>query len=233
MTSPSQPALSLAAAQRWLSVPRLRVYLAHSGGDLQLALGLYVWNGALAGAAMSDACHLEVALRNAYDIELGRRYPDWAVDPSSKLFTRTQGVPQAVAKQNFLNAGSSKSVADARRGLGPHATHGQVLAGLSFGFWTKLTERDRTPTFWTPMLHLALPSGTARADVHDLAVKINRFRNRLAHNEPVFSTRTGLRDRLADVDALFTLINPDAARFVRQQSSVPALLKACPVPGLV
>lgn len=47
------------------------------------------------------------------------------------------------------------------------------------------------------MLHGAFPKGTARAWVHDLVTRVVKFRNRLAHNEPVFSTRTGLEDRLA------------------------------------
>lgn len=220
-------------AERWLSQPRLQVYLNHAGGDLPLALDLYLWNSTLAGAAMSDACHLEVALRNAYDAELSKLFPNWAVDRASALFTRTQGVPRAVALQRRLNDGSVKSLDDVRRNMSIHASHGQILAGLSFGFWTKLTEKDRTPTFWTPMLHHVFPAGTARPDVHDLVVRINRFRNRLAHNEPVFSTRTGLRDRLGDVEALFTLVNPAAATFVKQHSSVAAIMARSPVAGLV
>lgn len=228
-----QPALPLPDAQSWLSRPRLDVYLTHAGNDLGVALELYLWNSRLAAAAMGDACHLEVALRNAYDVHLARAFPDWASDPTSVLFRRTQGVQQAVAKQTALNNGSLRAIADASRGLSANPTHGQVVAALSFGFWTKLTEKDRTPTFWTPMLRHAFAAGITRAGVHDLVVKINRFRNRLAHNEPVFSTRTGLQNRLADVDALFSLINPAAAQFVRHSSTVPMMIARCPVPGLV
>ena len=229
----AQPSLSQHDAERWLSHARLGAYLAHAGGYLGVALELYVWNGALAAAALNDTCHLEVALRNAYDAQMVVPFPDWAIDSASGLFARTQGVQRAAAKQHALNAGSVKGLAEARRGAGPSGTHGQVVAALSFGFWTKLTERDRTPTFWTPMLHRAFPTGTSRADVHDLAVKVNRFRNRLAHNEPVFSTRTGLHDRLVDVDNLFTLVNPAAAAFIRQRSIVAQVVSQCPVSGIV
>jgi hypothetical protein len=233
VTEPAQPALSLTDAEGWLSQPRLSVYLAHANNNLQTALALYLWSSQLATAAMSDTCHLEVGMRNGYDVHLTSAFPDWAIDAASALFRRTQGVPRAAAKQADLNNGSLRALADASRNLSGHPTHGQVVAGLSFGFWTKLTEKDRTPTFWTPLLRHAFPPGTNRADVHDLAVKVNRFRNRLAHNEPVFSTRTGLRDRLADVDELFTLLNPAAAQFVREHSTVPGLIAQCPVPGLV
>jgi hypothetical protein len=42
------------------------------------------------------------------------------------------------------------------------------------------------------MLSRAYPASVSRGDVHRLVVNVNRFRNRLAHNEPVFSTKTGL-----------------------------------------
>lgn len=85
--------LAAGDAEQWLSKPRLGRYLSHCGGDLELALRFYVWNSQLAAAAFSDTCHLEVALRNAYDRELSARYPDWAIDPQCRLFTRTQGIP--------------------------------------------------------------------------------------------------------------------------------------------
>lgn len=233
MTLPVQPSLPLQDAELWLSSARLGVYLSHADGDLARALELYVWNSTLAAAALNDVCHLEVALRNAYDLQMTARFHDWAVDPATPLFTRTQGVPAAVAKQEAMNAVSRRHLADARSRLGSAGSHGQIVAALSFGFWAKLTEKDRTPTFWTPVLHRAFPTGTPRAGVHELVVKLNRFRNRLAHNEPVFSTRTGLRDRMADADTLFAMVNPAAAAFVRQRSAVPDIMSRCPKAGLV
>jgi hypothetical protein len=64
--------------------------------------------------------------------------------------------------------------------------------------------------------------------MHELVARVNNFRNRLAHNEPVFSTRTGLHDRLADAEALLKLISPAtsaAAKPTRQcrRSRPPAM----------
>lgn len=234
MTPANQPShLSGAQLETWLSRPRLARYVQHCGTDQILLLDLYTWNSRLAAAAFTDTCHLEIALRNAYDRELTARYPRWAVDPTNQLFTRTQGVAPARTKQSELNRGSLRALTDARRGLGANPAHGQVVAATSFGFWAKLTERDRTPLFWNPMLHRAFVAGTSRADVHDRVSRINKFRNRLAHNEPVFSSRTGLHDRLRDVQELFAMIDPTIGNYVRTTSTVDSTIAACPISGLV
>jgi hypothetical protein len=132
-----------------------------------------------------------------------------------------------------MNRRSQQTLDDARRGLGANPTHGQVVAAITFGFWTKLTERDRAPLFWNPMLHRAFVGRPTRPEVHDLVSRINKFRNRLAHNEPVFSSRTGLHDRLRDVETLFDHVAPAAAAMVRAASAVPAIMASCPVSGLL
>lgn len=106
------------------------------------------------------------------------------------------------------------------------------MAVLTFGFWSNLTVGERAPTIWNPMLHRVFPKGTGRARVHELVARVVKFRNRLAHNEPVFSTRTGLEDRLAEVRELFDLIDSDAYACVAGHSTLGAALASCPIPGL-
>ncbi|MFC5264974.1 hypothetical protein ACFPJ1_22910 [Kribbella qitaiheensis] len=228
-----QASLSAGDVERWLSKPRADRYLAHCSGDLAQGLELYFWNSRLAAAAFSDTCHLEVALRNAYDRELSARFPDWAIDSGSRLFTRTQGHPNAARKQVEMNRRSEQALADARRGLGASPTHGEVVAATTFGFWTRLTERDRASLFWNPMLSRAFVDSPSRPHIHELVSRINRFRNRLAHSEPVFSSRTGLHDRLHDVETLLGHISPKISAVVRASSEVPAIMATCPVPTLV
>lgn len=69
--------------------------------------------------------------------------------------------------------------------------------------------------------------------MHRLVQNVVRFRNRLAHNEPVFSTRTGLAARMRDMMALFAVLHADAAAWVQHESDVPALVEACPVAGVL
>lgn len=229
----SEQSLDPAATQAWLSRPRYQRYLDAASGDHDLALRLYVWNADIAAAGMVDVGHLEVALRNAYDRQLTARFPDWSIDPAAALFRREQGIAKARSRQRASNTISMARITDAKRGLGVTPTHGEIVAALMFGFWASLTHPERAPLFWNPMIHRAFPSRTRRAHVHDLTSRIVKFRNRLAHNEPVFSTRTGLRQRMADVGELFDLVAPEAARFAAASSRVDNLLGQCPVPNLI
>ncbi|WP_036923132.1 hypothetical protein [Propionicicella superfundia] len=233
MTSAGQQRLDEAAARRWLSDPRYERYLTTAGGDHDLALNLYRWNSRVAAAGLVCVGHLEVALRNAYDRELTVTFPDWTIDPTSPLFRQEQGIAKARARQRARNRTSLDRIADARRGLGANPTHGEVVAALAFGFWANLTLPERAPLIWNPLLHRAFPRGTRRAGVHDLVARVVKFRNRLAHNEPVFSTRTGLTDRIGDVRDLLRLIVPEAAPFIVADSDLDAVLGACPVPALI
>lgn len=192
----------------------------------------YLWNSRVAAAGMVDVGHLEVAVRNAYDRELTRQFPDWAIDPQSQLFHLEQGVRRARAQQRRRNQASIARITDAKRGLSSAPMHAEVVAALSFGFWSNLTVSERTPTLWNPMLYRAFPKGTRRAKVHDLVARVVKFRNRLAHNEPVFSTRTGLADRLVEVKELFELIDADAYAFIAEHSRLDAAISSCPIPGL-
>lgn len=149
-----------------------------------------------------------------------------------QLFGLEQGVERARARQRHRNQTSRARITAARRGLSSAPTHAEVVAALTFGFWSNLTVAERTPTLWNPMLHRAFPKGTRRARVHDLVARVVKFRNRLAHNEPVFSTRTGLEDRLDEVQELFELIDPDASAYVAGHSTLDATISSCPIPGL-
>ncbi|MGP9722505.1 hypothetical protein ACT3SZ_00615 [Corynebacterium sp. AOP40-9SA-29] len=227
-----ESSLDAAQAARWLSAPRYRRYLDVASGDHALAMETYLWNSRVAAAGIVDVGHLEVALRNAYDRELTRRFPDWAIDPQAPLFHLEQGVQRARDQQRRRNQTSLARIADAKRGLSSAPTHAEVVAALTFGFWSNLTVGERTPTLWNPMLHRAFPKGTRRARVHDLVARVVKFRNRLAHNEPVFSTRTGLEERLVEVQELFELIDPDVYAYVTGRSTLDAAISSCPISGL-
>lgn len=190
----------------------------------------YLWNSRVAAAGTADVGHLEIAVRNAYDRELSRRFPDWSIDAQSSLFRLEQGVQRARTRQHHRNQASLARIADTKRGLSSAPTHAEIVASSTFGFWSNLTVAERTPTIWNPMLHRVFPKGTAR--VHDLVARVVKFRNRLAHNEPVFSTRTGLDDRLTEVQELFELIAPDAYAYVADHSMLDAAIACCPISGL-
>lgn len=225
--------LSVDDAARWLGLPRLQRYRRAAGRGLDEALALYEWNSRVAAAALLDVGHFEVALRNAYDAELVAEFPDWASDRASRLFRRSVGPAKDRVLQDELNRRSLARLDSARSGLGASPSHGRVLAALDLGFWAQLTRRERTATLWTPYLSSVFPPAVTRGQIHELVDILRKFRNRLAHNEPVFSSRTGLNDRLRNLRTAFGYVHPDAEAWVRQRSAVLSLLADCPVPGLL
>lgn len=94
-----------------------------------------------------------------------------------------------------------------------------------------LTASVRDATIWTPMLSEIFP-GRSRGYVHDRMEKLNGFRNRLAHWEPVFSTTTGLASRLREFDQFFSEVDPEVAAWVGSHSRVVETVGRCPVPKL-
>jgi hypothetical protein len=217
--------LTVAEAEQWLSVGRMQVYLNAARSDPDSAFRLYDWNARVTTACLRDIEHLEVLVRNRYDGELKKVSTNWTsdVDP---MWTRESGYRSARALQAQSNATSRKALTAARRNL-HHPTHGQVIANLTFGFWTALTRSERDSTFWTPILHPIFP-GLTRGSVHNRMERLNSFRNRLAHWEPVFSQTTGLMRQLSQVDDMFNRLSPEVALWVGQRSTVVPLIKAAP-----
>lgn len=221
--------LSQATTEQWLSNPRLHVYLHETSGSIPAALDLYDWNAEVASSCLRDLGHFEVLIRNRYAGKLTTQYADWT-SPTSTIWQLETGIASTRQKQHRLNDGSSKSVRTARAKVTP-PTEGHTIANLTFGFWMMLTSAPRDSTIWTPMLS-SLFVGRSRGYVHDRMEKLNDFRNRLAHWEPVFSTTTGLSGRLQVFDQFFTEVDPDVAAWVGTRSTVVETLKRCPAPGL-
>lgn len=217
------PNLDLALVEEWLSAPRFGVYLTRSGNDASRALRLYQWNARVASALLHDIGHLEVLIRNRYDPRLLSLYPDWT-DLSSTLWTLETGFAQTQASQRESNEFSLREISKARRGAG---THGHVVANLNFGFWTALTRSERDATVWTPILSAVYP-GMTRGQVHNNMRKLNVFRNRLAHWEPVFTRTTGLMRQLQLMDDMFLALDSDVRDWVGANSEVQGVIGGMP-----
>ena len=93
-----------------------------------------------------------------------------------------------------------------------------MVAGLSFGFWTTLFSKHlQNTTIWRNAVSRAFPGHllltgryVKRSDVAALYTRIRRFRNRIAHHEPVFGFR--LQDRYDDLLLASQWIGPPSLR---------------------
>lgn len=164
------------AIEQSLSRDRLGKYLASKGNDLDLAISLYERNTRLAEAFYAPLQTLEIGLRNHLDDHLNAVYgADWM----------TNGHPP-------LNEWAHREIIGAQKSLGASkssVSRGAILAELHFGFWISLLAPQYDATLWRSACHRAFRSngrGLARKIVHSRFNAVRRFRNRVAHHEPIF-----------------------------------------------
>jgi hypothetical protein len=67
-------------------------------------------------------------------------------------------------------------------------TPGKVVAELKFAFWVGLLGPQYDATIWRKCLYKAFRAGGGkrRRDIHSRLNALRRFRNRIAHHEPIF-----------------------------------------------
>lgn len=131
----------------------------------------------MSAAAFETVAHLEVLLRNAIDAALADHYAE-----------NSRGIPWFLC-QPPVNEETTSAVAivrDRLRPLGRDTRH-QIVAGLSFGFWSGMLGR-RYEDLWRSALHRAFPgSGGARKQVASEVEAVRKFRNRLAHHDSMLN----------------------------------------------
>lgn len=211
---------TLPALPGLLSAPRFERYSRRYAGRSDLAARLYAWNTELTTAFWGPVGCLEVFVRNAVHDSLRRgRRDDWWNDPSVRLLDRERrAVDDAVRTLN-------------RRGE-PDPSLDRVVAATSFGLWVGLTDGGvpRDPlwsyetTLWQPRIVHAFPGlgHVRRKQLHRRLDEVRRFRNRLAHHEPIHEAPVEqIRD---DLITIAGFIDPDAAALISGAHRIDAVL---------
>lgn len=205
---------------RLCSAARLGPYLAACNGDRAGALRLYAWNIEMTAAFWGPIAVLEIAVRNTmHDALRAGRNDDWRNDEAVHLMPRERRAVDG-ATDTLARRGVARPTAD------------QVVAATSFGFWVGLTDAGvpRHPTLsyetvlWQPRLRTAFPHlGTLRRKgLHRLLDDVRRFRNRLAHHEPIHTAPLGrIRD---DITRIAGIVSPDAERLIVDSSRIDPVL---------
>ena len=202
-----------------VSPERLANYRRESGGDLLAAIELYRWNGQLAGAMWQTLGHVEVLLRNALAARMQARQQQrgqtdsWLDDPTCGLDQRGRD-DIATARRRVRTKG--KSIGD-----------GQIVSELSFGFWRFLLARRYQTTFWPTLASgFSYAPSRSRALVEDPVVRLHEFRNRLAHQQRVWSEP--VQSRYDDCLLLAGFIDPVVRDWIAAVSTVTDVLAARP-----
>lgn len=194
--------IDAAAVWGMFSEPRMAPYVKAASGDRDSALALYEWSARTSAAAFKDVGHLEVLLRNSLDRCLREFYREEACGIPWFLLPTAGGenVSDAVA-----------TVRARLRPLGKESRH-QIVAGLSFGFWSGLLG-PKYDELWRASLHRAFPNSSGKRKQVAVAVEqVRKFRNRLAHHDSMINVDVPFEIR--QIFELAGYIDRDAAKWL-------------------
>lgn len=213
----------MAAIRASVSADRFATYLTEAKGNARHAIELYLYNARLAKAFLYPLHVTEVTLRNAVDGVLVDLYgANW---PASAKF-RDLLTPESLGSlETAVSRATLKQASPPR---------GQIVATLTFDFWSNLFRPEYDRPLWQVNLPRALPhapKGTTRAVVQILVRDINHLRNRIAHHEPLL--HQPVRARHADIVALTGFISPTMSRWLKHFSTVATVTRNKPGPNLV
>lgn len=187
--------------ERGVSRPRLAKYRPQNGTDLDTAVN-YFWNIELSEALYPGFAALEITLRSAIHEALTAR------ERTDMWF------------RSLLEPRQLKTFADAYVVL--YERHGrtapaasQIVAELTFGFWTTLLSQPYHQSLWAPggtqlvktvFPHLP-PTPSNRHFVHQRYNDLRLLRNRVMHHEPIWY-RPNLLQEHADIIEVIGWISP-------------------------
>ena len=201
-----------ARLQSTISATRLDKYLVASSGDLAAALDFYEFNSRLSEAFYTPLQSLEICMRNTIDCQLLETYgPAWFDDRISPLAASAQ-----------------MAIRDARGmiRLPDPIPRGSLIAELKFSFWVGLLGSGYDASLWRRALYRGFRAGGGRrrADVHGRFNALRRFRNRVAHHEPIFH-----RDPVsvhAEILEAIGWMDAETKMWTQSQSRVPVVIAA-------
>ncbi len=160
-----------------ISEPRFSTYLSNTGGNIDKALDLYLWNCRLCESLYTPIHILEVALRNNFHDRLSDKYGRQWYDTLEEQLLEKDISKIMEVKKRFIHEKKALNTDD-------------IVASLSLGFWVGLLWRHYETKLWRPCLYHAFPNAGKPFTRSDAARKlsvIKDLRNRIAHHEPVYN----------------------------------------------
>lgn len=202
-----------------ISPPRMSRYLNACNGNTKKAMTLYRLNLKLSQKFFTLISCFEIALRNKIDNEcISSLGNDWL-----KLGTQQNDI-----FDNCNCRHTKQSINDAIRKLGNSYNHNKLVAELGFGFWRYLFAQNQYRATGRILLRIfpSKPISTATTQynhrfVFNQLAKINQFRNRIAHHEPIcflypqaIKNSTFARQQYGDIVQLFQWMNINEYEFL-------------------
>lgn len=197
-----------------LSTERFNRYLAWAGGDRTRAIELYTLNTRISEALYIPLQMLEVALRNRIHTVMATKFHERWFEDEGRLLGNRQ--PEQLEK-------ALADIAEKKK----EATPGQVVAELTFGFWTAMLGNDYEE-LWQKSLHkiAVRPDGKGlrRKDLSGPLTQIRIVRNRVAHHEPIIIWN--LPKHYENILMITDWLSPPAAHWCREHCRFPEIYPA-------
>jgi len=195
--------LNIAETLEAISLSRLSTYrsMFAPANDLEL-YGIYCWNESVANGFSTLLATVEITLRNGFHRELSKRFGPPAGGPNTHWYDYLDLSPRSVEKIDEIRGHYRW------RRFAPNP--GDIISGLSFGFWKHLLDvthaRDGSPVPLNEVLTDLLPNyrnGSAahwakQANQDKLYSRLETawdMRNRIAHHEPIWKFGVLLEER--------------------------------------
>lgn len=207
-------AATIASLKASLSEPRFATYLTKAAGNEHFAFALYLYNARLAKSFLFPLSVAEVTLRNAVDGVLRQLHGDeWHQDGD---FRNNVLTPESLGA---LDKAMERARSNER---------GKVIAELTFDFWSNLF-RNEYADLWRTKSNVAFPGlshGQGRHEIQSLVREINRFRNRVAHHEPILDMN--VPDIQSKIIKLVELRCEVTANWMRHHATVNIVMRSRP-----
>lgn len=204
--------------QRTVSPARFRPYLEAAGFDQNRAIRFYLWNVMIGQSFHFPLQTVEVSLRNVVNAALCK-----------------------VSGENWWNHDTAKYLLDDRRlkdlddiqrrliTRGLRITPDEMVAGLSFGFWTGVIAGKYRENIWNKHqgeTFPGMPHETNFSEAYAQANKTLGLRNAVFHHEILIG-----RDLTGEYSAMMKLLGwicPETHAWVKEHCSVPRVLREKP-----
>lgn len=218
--------VELAELRAAISAPRISTYDRAMPSDQRDALELYTWNAQVSAAFMLPLHFVEVLTRNAAADALQSTYGSqwqWSPGFEQSLPKLKPGIPGYSPRSDLIGVRKREPTA------------GKVIPELKFVFWQKMFTARYDQRLWDPFIttlfpHASGPARVVRQRVYDHLEHIRKFRNRVAHHEPIFN-----RNLAEDLDTITDLIgmrSDAAAAWLDERETVSGLLLLRPTMGV-
>jgi hypothetical protein len=196
--------------EKTLSRSRLKKYLAICDDNLANALTEYERNTRFSEAFYTPLQCVEICLRNTIHFRMSETYgSDWMTNKHPPLLENSRSLIREALSELQKHTGWPSNDA--------------VVSEMKFAFWVGLLGTGYDATIWRSTLFDGFSIGgrRKRATVHGRFNVIRRFRNRIAHHEPIFQ-----RDLIAIHAEILEAISwmcADTAAWASHVSRFPAV----------